>query len=65
MIFEINQVKRWLAKAHSLPVEGEGTRNLRVLGTMPDGDYVIPIGRPAKNHRVNVRDNRIWIGEQT
>ena len=65
MIFEINQIKRHLARKLGLRLEGEGTVNLRIPDYVPDGEHVIPLGRhPAVPYRVKIEAGQIWIGEK-
>ena len=60
MIAEINQIKRWLAKRFELRLEGEGL-DIKVVGTVPDGEYQIPIGRKPTKMRVVIRYGAIMI----
>ncbi len=57
MIYEINQIRRWLAAHFGLPIE-----DCRILGPVPEGTYIIPIGVSETPHEVTIRDDRITIG---
>jgi len=75
VIYEINQVKRFLAEKFGLKVEGGSDKahrlgwksdsDLRVVGgTVPDGDYEIPLGEKLVKHKVSIKGGNIWIGDQ-
>lgn len=62
MFYEIAQIKRFLAKHHNLPLENPDNDALvRVIGDVPDGDHIIPLGRKNTPTPVRVSDGRITI----
>lgn len=60
MLYEIGQINRWLAAHHGLPLAGSGL-DVRLVGDVPDGEHVIPLGTSETPTRVAVRGGRIWI----
>lgn len=63
MLSEISDIQRFLAKKFNLKLEGEGF-NTRVVGTVPDGTYEIPLGRKKNLYSVRIVDGRIFIDAQ-
>lgn len=59
MLYEINQIKAFLAKKFNLPYE-----NGRVVGQVPDGDYEIPLGVKLTPYKVTLKNDTIHIGEK-
>ena len=65
MIYEIAQIKRFLAKHHKLRLENpENPATMYVVGEVPDGAHVIPIGRTNTPHHVSIKGGAIFIGEE-
>jgi hypothetical protein len=62
MTTEVNQIKRFLAEKHGLKIEGTG-ENIKLVGTIPDGEHVIPLGASLKPRKVVIKDDRIHLGE--
>lgn len=60
MILEINQIKRWLARKFKLRTEGRGM-DLRVIDSVPDGEYKIRIGVSRTTALVTIKDGGISI----
>lgn len=56
MLNEIDQVKRFIAGKYGLPYEGG-----RVVGHVPDGEHVVPLGERRTPTRVGIRDGKIHI----
>lgn len=63
MLHEISQIQRFIAAKHGLKVEGEGI-SVRVVGEVPDGDHIIPIGVKETPFHVQIRKGFITIGEK-
>lgn len=56
MLYEIDQIKRFLAEKYNLPYTES-----RIDGVVPDGEHTIPLGASLTPTRVVIRDNRIYI----
>lgn len=62
MLTEIAQIKRFLADHYGLPLEnGESALLIRVVGEVPDGEHMIPLGVSLTPTRVVIVDGRIHI----
>ena len=71
MLLEITQIKRWLAATFHLRTEGDPDAafaadrlGYRILDPVPEGTYVIPIGRTLTPTYVTITDDRIHIGDE-
>jgi hypothetical protein len=63
MLLEIGQIMAWLRERFpDLRTEGSGL-SFRFLDPVPEGTYVIPLGRTLTPTYVTVKDDRIHIGE--
>lgn len=56
MTYEIDQVKQFIAEKYGLPYEGG-----RVVGAVPDGEHLIPLGASLTPTRVAIRGGNIFI----
>ena len=61
MLYEISQIKRYLAKVHGLTYEGSDLDGRVVGGIVPDGEYMIPLGVSETPTLVAVKDDFISI----
>ena len=65
MLLEIAQIKKYLAKVHNLPLENhESLGMIRVVGHVPDGDYVIPLGESETPFHVSITEGKIHIKDK-
>jgi hypothetical protein len=65
MITEIAQIKRFLAKRYGLDLEGDSDLTLRVVGSVPPGEHIIPLGVKKIPHRVTISaEETIRIGDE-
>lgn len=60
MLLEIDQIKRWFGDN----IQGCHYDKGRVIGDVPDGKYVIPIGITSQPFNVEVSGGKIVIGEK-
>jgi hypothetical protein len=62
MFLEIAQIKRFLAKKHNLTLENADNDHLvKVIGLVPDGEHMIPLGRSLTPTLVRIKDDKISI----
>lgn len=62
MLYEIAQIKKFLANKYNLPLENEDSVGLiRVVGYVPDGEHIIPLGVSEQPTRVEICDGVIHI----
>jgi len=65
MITEIAQIKRFLAAKHNLPLENPDNDLLvKVVGEVPDGEHMIPLGVTETPTRVVIKDGAIHVDPQ-
>lgn len=62
MLTEINEIKKWLADNLGLRIDGSGM-DLRIVGKVPDGKYMIPLGTRKILHPVTIANDRIHVGD--
>jgi hypothetical protein len=62
VLYEVTQIKEWLAENLGLRTEGEGG-TLRIIDPVPDGEHIIPIGSSLTPFHVRIKDGRVYLGK--